>query len=117
MKIIKSNNITCFDIDNTLLIWDKHYKEKREGAIELNYGDEKIYLKPHSMHITFLKHAYKRGDTVILWSKNGYQHAQQVAKKLKLEKYIHFCMSKPTRHVDDKSDISSICGDRVWIEE
>ena len=117
MKVIKSNNTTTFDIDNTLLIWPKDWKQEAQGRVQLDYGDEKVYLVPHQMHITFLKHCHNRGDFVILWSKNGVDHCVQVAKKLKLEKYIDVCMSKPTRHVDDATTISAIVGDRVFIEE
>lgn len=116
MKVIRSNNITCFDCDGTLVLY-KDYRTKTPDKIEFDYGDEKFYLTPHKFHIAFLKHCYKRGDTVILWSKNGWQWAEQIGLKLGITDYVHFCMSKPTRHVDDKHNMNEIVGDRIFIEE
>jgi hypothetical protein len=95
----------------------KDYRVKTKEKIEFDYGDEKIYLTPHKFHIMFLKHCHNRGDFVILWSKNGVSWAEQVAKKLGLTKYIDLCMSKPSRHVDDKQTINEIVGDRIFIDE
>jgi predicted phosphatase len=114
VKVIKSNNITVFDIDDTLLMHiDRRVRTK--DKIEIEYGDEKIYLTPHKFHVTFLKHCHKRGDFVVIWSKNGHQYAEQVVKKLNLSKYVHLIMSKPSRHVDDKKDLSSIVGDCIYL--
>lgn len=114
MKVIRSNNLTTFDIDDTILMHiDRRVKTKDKIAID--YGDEVIYLTPHKFHITFLKHCHKRGDFVVIWSKNGYQYAEQVVKKLKLSKYVDLIMSKPSRHVDDKKDLPSIVGDGIYL--
>jgi predicted phosphatase len=114
LKTIKSNNITVFDIDDTLVMY-KNFRVKTDKTIEFDYGDEKIYLTPHKFHVTFLKHCFNRGDYVIAWSKNSYEWCEQVIKKLKLTKYVHVCMSKPSRHVDDKKDLSSIVGDSLYL--
>lgn len=116
MTVLKTNNITAFDVDGTLLLY-KDFRVKTPDKIEIAYGDEKLYLTPHKFHITFLKHCYNRGDFVIVWSKNGFQHSENVVKKLGLEKYVHICMSKPTRHVDDKQNLNEIVGDRVFLPE
>jgi predicted phosphatase len=114
MQLIKTNNITVIDCDDTLVMY-KDFRVKTKNKIEFDYGDEKIYLTPHKFHITFLKHCYNRGDHVVVWSKNGWQWAEQVVKKLGLTKYVHICMSKPSRHVDDKKDLSSIVGDGIYL--
>lgn len=116
MKVIRNNNITTFDIDSTLLIYDK-IRTKDKGKIAFDYGDETLYLRAHNFHSTFLKHCHNRGDYVIIWSKNGVMWCEQVVKKLKLTKYVDLIMGKPTRHVDDKSDLSSIVGDAIYIPE
>lgn len=114
--ILESNNITAFDIDETLLFW-KHRNEPGKDKVQFLYGDEKIFLKPHRKHIAFLKHCYNRGDFIIVWSKNGWQWAEQVVEKLELQDYVHVIMSKVTRAVDDKRDLSSIVGDVLYIED
>ena len=67
------------------------------------------------MHVMFLKHCKNRGDLVVLWSKNGFSWAQEIAKKLGIENYVDYCMSKPTRHIDDKETLNEIVGDRVFL--
>lgn len=114
MKIIKSNNITVFDCDDTLVMY-RNFRVKTKDKLEFDYGDEKIYLTPHAFHVTFLKHCHNRGDYVIAWSKNGFEWCQQVINKLGLNKYVDVCMSKPSRHVDDKKDLSSIVGDSIYL--
>lgn len=116
MKLIENNNITTFDIDSTLLLY-KDIRVKTKNKVELMYGGEVIYLTVHKMHVMFLKHCKERGDFVILWSKNGWQWAQHVANVLELNDHVDLIMSKPTRHVDDKKDLSSIVGDGIWIED
>lgn len=116
MKIIESNNITNFDVDGTLLLY-KDIRNAGPKKLVFSYGDETIYLTPHKFHVTFLKHCKNRGDTVIVWSKNGYQWAQEAVLALGIEKYVDICMSKPTRYVDDKTDMPSVCGDHIFIAE
>jgi len=114
-SILESNNVTCFDCDDTLVLWPKDFRVNKPGRIEFDYGDEKVYLIEHNYHSIFLKHCASRGDCVIIWSANGYKWALEVAKKLKLEAHATIIMSKPTRHVDDKESLSSIVGSRVFI--
>ena len=111
----KSNNVTCFDCDDTLVIWPKDFRVDREDRISFMYGNEQVFLEEHSYHTTFLKHCHNRGDMVIVWSANGYAWAQNVVETLGLGPYVSVVMSKPTRHVDDKESATSIAGSRVFI--
>lgn len=113
--ITKNNNVTCFDCDDTLVIWPKDYSEPGPGRIEFDYGSEKVYLIPHSYHIIFAKHCFNRGDHVIIWSANGWAWAEQVAQKTGLNNHYRQILTKPVRHVDDKQSLSSICGNQVFI--
>lgn len=114
MQTICSNSVITFDVDDTLVMYED-IRNPGEGKIEFNYGDEKIYLRPHKFHITFLKHCFNRGDHVVIWSKNGWQWVEQVVDKLGLRNYVHTAMSKPSRHVDDKKDLVSIVGDGIFL--
>lgn len=115
MQTIKSSNVTCFDCDDTLVIWPKDYRVNKPGRIQFTYGDEAVFLEEHSYHTIFLKNCAKRGDFVIIWSANGHEWASQVVERLGLEHYANVVMSKPTRHVDDKESASSIAGSRIFI--
>lgn len=116
-NILKENSITSCDVDNTLVMWPDDYNQKKFDRIEFDYGSEKVYLKPHNFHVTFLKHCYNRGDFVEVWSQNGYEWAEQVVKKLGLENHVNLVRSKPTRHIDDKQKIEDIVGNRIYIED
>ena len=114
-NLVEQDNVTCFDVDDTLAIWPKDFRNNQPGRTEFSYGDEKVYLEEHSYHTVFLKHCFNRGDLVVVWSANGFGWAEQVVSKFGLENHVSIVMTKPTRHVDDKDGISSIVGSRVFI--
>lgn len=116
-KLIEDSSITVCDVDKTLVDWGKDYRNKGDGKIEFDYGSEKVYLVPHGFHPIFLKHCYNRNDLVIVWSNNGAGWAEQVVKKLGLENHVSIIMGKPSRHIDDKTELSEIVGSRVYIED
>lgn len=113
--IAKNNNVTCFDCDDTLVMWPKDYSKPGPGRIEFVYGGEPVFLIPHSYHVVFLKRCFERGDHTIIWSANGWSWAMQVAEKLGIANHCSQIMTKPVRHVDDKQSLSSICGSPVYI--
>ena len=117
MKVLRVDNITEFDVDNTLVIWPKNNpNEKKPGTIAFEYGDEIVYLYPHKPHIRFLKHCFVRGDYVEVWSLNGFLWAEQVIKKLKIQKYVSSARAKASRHVDDTHNIEEIVGGRIFMK-
>lgn len=111
MKTIDSNNVTTFDVDNTLIMWDD------AGQIDIEYGKKNMNYREHKFHPTFLRHCKQRGDFIIVWSQNGYEWAEKVVKKLELEDYVDVVMSKPIRHIDDKTDPAAIIGTHIYIHE
>jgi len=116
-KVLAKDSLIACDVDNTLVMWDKDYKNPAPGKLEFDYGSEKVFLKPHGFHVTFLKHCFNRGDYVEVWSQNGYQWAQQVVEKLGLQDHVDIVRSKPTRHIDDKQSLEDIVGNRIYIED
>jgi len=62
MKVLKNNNVTAFDVDNTLIMWEE------EGDISLEYGKEDKTFREHKFHPGFLRHCSERGDLIIVWS-------------------------------------------------
>lgn len=116
-KLLEEDSITVCDVDNTLTMWPDDFRLEKEGRLEFDYGDEKVYLKPHNFHVTFLKHCFNRGDFIIVWSQNGYNWAKQVVDKLGLSNHVSLIASKPIRHIDDKKDLSDIVGNRIYIKD
>lgn len=115
MIVLEEDNITSFDVDNTLVIWPKDPNTNKEGRIHFVYGHESIYLYPHKPHIRFLKNCSLRGDYVEVWSKNGYEWAEHVINTLTLENYVDVVRAKPSRCIDDKTDLPSIVGERIYM--
>lgn len=111
--VFRNNNVSGYDVDGTLI--GKGKKKPFKGAVELTYGDETLYYKPHEEHIRYLKHCSNSGDLIIVWSKNRYQWAEAVVKALKLEAYVDICMCKLTRHIDDKQTFEEIVGTRIFF--
>lgn len=120
MKVIKNQNVVAFDIDNTLLMWDKNHNEAHTDTIEVRdpYDDFKVlHLRPHKVHCRLLRQYKGRKFTVIAWSKAGADWAEAAIRVLNLEKYVDFVMTKPDRHIDDAVRVEDIIGNRVYFEE
>lgn len=109
MNVIESELIVGIDVDGTLIVPDP------KGSLQLAYGSSIQSFKPIIAHVDLLKEYKKRGFYVIVWSAGGYKWALQAVQALKLERFVDQILSKPIRHVDDKEDIASIVGTRVFI--
>lgn len=114
MKTISSEMINMIDIDDTLIM---------ENPVEVDFHYIDIYTgknvgaKKHKLHIEQLIKHKERGFTNIVWSGNGYKHAENIIKCLGLEKYVDYCMSKPCKHWDDLKDANDILKARVYLED
>lgn len=99
MKVNKSENAAYFDVDKTLVLYEK----KDKDSVEFNYYGEKRFLKIHKDHVSFLKALRARGFYITVWSNNGWAWAEHVVKTLRLTKYVHEAKSKPAKIIDDES--------------
>jgi len=127
MKTIDSEHVVMVDVDNTLVLWDKEHKKK---PIDFNngyytgkkkefidpYTNDRLYLTPHQVHIRLLRQYKGRGFTIIVWSMAGVKWAESVVKTLGIDDIVDYVMTKPSKHLDDKQDIDSIIGSRVYLE-
>lgn len=100
MKVIETNNLVCFDVDDTLVMWDIPESREHE-AITFNSFGYPCRLLPHHKHIELMKQFRARGHTVIVWSQGGYEWALAVVKKLGIEDCVDVVMTKPKWIVDD----------------
>ncbi len=114
VKTIENELITFFDVDNTLVM--EHSKDP-----DLEYTDvltgKKKHGKIHKAHVEQLIKHKNRGYYVIVWSGNGYKHAEQIVKALGIEKYVDICMSKSIKHWDDLKDANDILKACVYLED
>ena len=118
MQILNNENVVLFDCDQTLVIWHKdHTKPGKNKKLFIDpYTGDKLYLYPHNVHVRLMRQYKGRGFAIIVHSMAGVLWAKEIIKTLKLEKYVDLCMSKATKHVDDKEDVKDIIGSRVYLE-
>ena len=97
------------DIDETL-VFIHGPKMDGDGLILRSYdliltdpygvlGD--IYLTKHKPNINMIKRGYVRGQRYFAWTRAGYRWAEAVVKALDIEYCFEFCMTKPTKYIDD----------------
>lgn len=122
VRVNKAENIVAVDIDGTLV------KRASEQDIAIasaqcqhllkvtNPYDNKNYLYlTHDENIQLLLISKARGFYIKVWSAAGYGHAESIVKALKLEMVVDEIETKPCKHIDDRTDIVSILGPRVFI--
>lgn len=103
MLTIHNEQVYCFDVDDTLVMWDDQYADRALGRVRIvdPYDGATVYLKPHARHIKLLKQMHGRGRQIIVWSQGGAAWARAVIEALGLSEYVHICMTKPAGYVDD----------------
>lgn len=100
MKVTENDNVVCFDVDETLVMWS--WPPQFDGdTIQFDNFGYKTTLLPHQKHIDLMKQFKARGHYVIVWSQGGYQWAREVVKTLGIEDYVDEVKTKPKWCVDD----------------
>lgn len=108
--VVISNQLTMFDIDDTLLYWDseKVRNQFQEAGkplprtVKFQVGScivEKYVIEPHVKELILQKES---GATIVVWSASGHVWAEAVVKALGIEEYVDIISSKPVRIYDDK---------------
>jgi phosphoglycolate phosphatase-like HAD superfamily hydrolase len=118
-KVLETEHIVAFDVDETLIKWHKDHKVPGTGKIKIvdPYSKEVLYLRPHSVHKRLLKQYKERGFGILVWSHAGSKWASVIVETLGLSEYVDLIMAKPARHVDDKTEKSDIIGLHVFLED
>jgi FMN phosphatase YigB (HAD superfamily) len=113
MRIIEHENIANFDVDETLVLYGRHFAE---DLIRFNYYGMARDLMPHFAHIELLK-AYKtRGYYIRVQSNNGVAWAKEVVEKLDIVQYVDEVCGKPSKTVDDQNlPSNAVTGQSVYI--
>lgn len=96
MQINKNDHVICFDVDDTLVMWD--YPINLDSWIVRVGGYQ---VTPHLYHIEAIKKAKARGHYVIVWSQGGQEWASEVVRTLQLQDYVDLVMCKPKWIFDD----------------
>lgn len=94
--------IVYIDVDDTLVSW-AHGFFWHEGALEFEdpYDGATLYLDVIKEHVDAIKSHKLRGHTVVVWSAGGADWAEEVVKRLHLEKHVDAVLAKPNWFYDD----------------
>lgn len=117
-NVIRNEYVVPIDVDGTLIIHGnqtKLRKNKKHVKVKDRLSDSDILVLPHNPNIRLLKEEKSRGAHIIVWSRGGFQWAENVIKALDLEKYVDTIVSKPLAYIDDL-DVSEWLKYRVYLE-
>jgi predicted phosphatase len=122
MKVEKNRNVITFDVDDTLIIWDEFsrdltYTSPDRLVVICPYDGKPYSFTVHERHVAFLKREKAKGSFVIVWSRSEGAWAEAVCKALNLEDYVDIAMSKPTKYVDDVTDVDHILGTHLFLNK
>ncbi|MDD3412588.1 MAG: hypothetical protein PHY47_01175 [Lachnospiraceae bacterium] len=98
MVEIKGNRSVYFDVDDTLVDWNQSHSE---DALAFNNNGYIEMLKPKWDIIKKLKEHKRNGDTIIVWSQNGWDWCKEVVTTLSIESYVDAVITKPDIYYDD----------------
>lgn len=101
MKIIKSENVVFFDVDETLVTAEQFISCTGVHVADPVEPGRVIVRYQHLGNIRLLREEYQRGSTIIVWSRGGWEWATNVIKALLLTNLVHTVMSKPLVYFDD----------------
>lgn len=101
MKIIKSDKITCFDVDDTLISQYADKLKQSKQKVFINCYGFKTQVAVITENVEALKRHKRQGQIIVVWSAAGYKWAESVIKSLGLTKYVDYVQSKPNWYYDD----------------
>ncbi len=116
MIVNKNENVVCYDVDETLVLWFNDCDPSKKISITCPYSGAPTLLKPHARHIDLLKKHHGRQNYVIVWSAAGTLWAEAVVKALGIEAYVDEIMTKPSKYVDDLPG-NEILGPRIYLTD
>lgn len=116
MLVIRNENPVPCDIDNTLVL---HNPKNPASCTYVDIDDpvqkgKKITLAIHKPNVRLLLEELARGSFIIVWSKGGFQWAENVLKALGIDHKNIIILTKPKVYIDDKP-VSSWMKDRVCL--
>lgn len=98
--ILKNDNVTCVDVDDTLLLMN-YPPEYDHLAIDFTNNGRTERVLPHHKHIKCIKQLKLRGHAVVIWSAGGWDWSNAVAIELGLDDDADIIMCKPKWLIDD----------------
>lgn len=102
MPVIFKEPIAYFDVDETLLEWNRTNSSILKTVVIIHPKTGEIFnFEVITENVEALKLHKARGHTIVVWSAGGADWTVQAVKALNLEQYVDACLSKPTWYYDD----------------
>lgn len=97
MKLIKNEHCIFFDVDDTLIMWNKDAVNPDAGYVLV--ADR--HLPINNANVDKLIEMHYKGQFVVVWSAAGYKWAKTVVEALNLVPFVDLIMTKPRVYFDD----------------
>lgn len=115
MKILKSENVKPFDVDGTLIYYEKSSSLNNTIDILDSLTGKYITVNINKNMVRLFEEEHARGAYIVVWSRGGYRWAHDVIKALGLYKKERLLiMSKPIVYFDD-NEVKDWLKDRVFM--
>ncbi len=102
MRVNESAQLWEFDVDDTLVMWDRSkYPELEDVAVLTDKGT--AVLKVNKFQVKLLIKLAKVGYFIRVHSGSGFDWASKVVQALGIEQYVDEVASKPKGRTDDKA--------------
>jgi hypothetical protein len=115
MNIIRCNQPTFFDVDDTIIKWG-YANVPGPNTVEITCSGITQHLVPHKKHIEQIKAHKARGHTVFVWSKGGDLWAEAVVEALGLRPFVDYVLEKPEWYYDDK-EAQEFMGKALYLKD
>lgn len=117
MLVIKNEDISPFDVDNTLILDQNTNVDADNLRVDIWDPITKKFINTyvHEPMVRLLKEQKRRNGFVVVWSRGGFEWATNVVKALHLTEYVDIVMSKPRVYFDDLP-VKKWLKDRVYLE-
>jgi hypothetical protein len=116
MYVMEDGQTAYFDVDNTLVLWEKDINkviygplskdtvsvEELESYIKVNLNGFNFYFRPITVHVNQLIQQKLKGLRIVVWSASGASWAEAVIKALKLSDFVDVILTKPNFYYDDR---------------
>lgn len=102
MKVIQTENIAPFDVDDTLVVHKEDLRGLKTVWVKDPACNEEVKLGINMAMVKVLKEEKYRGSTIIVWSRGGWEWAKNVVEALGLQDSVDYVLTKPDTVYDDK---------------
>lgn len=104
MQVLNKESVVFCDVDDTLIMTSE--ESPKNPAVQVIVVDPltevQLRFRKNFPMIRLLEEEHRRGSTIIVWSRGGWEWAEAVIKALGLENKVQLVMSKPMVYFDDR---------------